>query len=440
MSITTIPGLPAAVGGKAALPGLGDLLLESGLPLDFAALLAEQIPAGGQGDPALLRGEAPALGKGPDARDLNDLITRTSAAATTEKDKAIILPIDDKQGASTQAVEPGVEPSAASILAALTPSPKQPLASAPVTETDRKKAPEDKEKKAQPETEPVPTDPGLLAQYIAPLVTAPVQNRTQQDVAQEQPDLSRQGPKAIDTATSAKANRQSLADTARADSTEAAPPSSPAAALPTTAPSAGQPLEPRIIPRSDTANAAILAGENHPGNSGNTPAFASALAATGAAVNPTPANPNQPAPISTPLNAPSWPHDFGNRIVWLAKNDQQVAQININPPQLGPVQISISLNGDQASATFASPHPEVRQAINDSLPQLREMLSTAGISLGQANVGSQMPSQNREASYQFANEARSSGENAILSPDSHASSAPAGIPIQRGRGLVDLFA
>ena len=440
MSITTIPGLPAAIGGKAALPGLGDLLLESGLPLDFAALLAEQIPAGGQVAPALLSSEPPVISQAPDTRDLSGLITRTSAAASTEKDAAI-LPVDDKRAvAGTQAAEQGVEQSAASILAALTPNPKSSLASAPVNEAERKKATEDKEKQAKPETETAPTDLGLLAQYIAPQVAAPVQSRAQQDVTPEQPALSGQWPKAIDTATSAKPNRPSLPDAARPASTEGAPPASAAATLPAAIQSASQPVESRISQRSDTANAAILAGENHPGNSGNTPAFASALAATGASVNPTPATPNQPAPITTPLNEPSWPHDFGNRIVWLAKNDQQVAQININPPQLGPVQISISLNGDLASATFTSPHPEVRQAINDSLPQLREMLSAAGISLGQANVGSQMPSQNREASYQFANEARSSGENAILSPDSHASSAPSGIPIQRGRGLVDLFA
>jgi flagellar hook-length control protein FliK len=194
----------------------------------------------------------------------------------------------------------------------------------------------------------------------------------------------------------------------------------------------------RIPPRSDNANAAILAGDSNPGNSGSTPAFATALAATGAA-NGT-AAPTPPPAITSTINSPNWTQDFGSRVVWLAKNDQQVAQININPPQLGPIQITIYINGDQTSAAFASPHPEVRQAIQDSLPQLREMFSNAGISLGQANVGSQLPSQNRETPFQFGNEARSTGENAILSPDGHASSNPAGIPIQRGRGLVDLFA
>jgi hypothetical protein len=78
--------------------------------------------------------------------------------------------------------------------------------------------------------------------------------------------------------------------------------------------------------------------------------------------------PNPQTRISTPLHAEAWPQQFGEKVVWMAKNDQQTAQININPPQLGPVQITLSLSGDQATAVFASPHAEVRQAIESSLP------------------------------------------------------------------------
>ncbi|AXS79185.1 flagellar hook-length control protein FliK [Dechloromonas sp. HYN0024] len=431
MSITTIPGLPAAIGGKSALPGTVDSLLESGLPLDFAALLAEQIPTAGQTDPTLLTGEAPVAGQTADIQALDDLIAKVSAAVNTEQGTPL-PPVDDKRPIATT---PSPAESAASVLAALSPAPRQPQASASVAEAENKKMPDDKARKEADEAELVPTDPSLVAQYLAPQLVSPLQNRPQPGVAEEKPSPADQLAKAISPGAAAKEGRKPLLETTRPATVD-----TPPATLPATSPATVPLAEPRMTQRSETANAAILAGDGNPGNSGYTPAFTSALAATGTSATAASTPPSQPAAISTPLNEPGWPHDFGNRIVWLAKNDQQVAQININPPQLGPVQISISLNGDQASATFASPHPEVRQAIQDSLPQLREMFSTAGISLGQANVGSHMPSQNREASYQFANEARSSGENAILSPDSHASSAPAGIPIQRGRGLVDLFA
>lgn len=144
--------------------------------------------------------------------------------------------------------------------------------------------------------------------------------------------------------------------------------------------------------------------------------------------------------VATPLQENRWAQDFSERIVWAAKNDQQVAQINISPAQLGPVQITLNMNGDQASIAFASPHAEVRKAIEDAMPNLKEMLSTAGISLGQSNVGAQLQQQQRDTNPLFANGNRSTGETAILPPDSHSGSISTGLPIQRGRGLVDLFA
>lgn len=142
--------------------------------------------------------------------------------------------------------------------------------------------------------------------------------------------------------------------------------------------------------------------------------------------------------IHTHLRESSWSQQFGEKIVWLAKSDQQSAQININPPELGPVQITLNLSGDQAKVTFASPHAEVRQAIESALPQLKEMLSSAGINLGQTNVGANLAQQNPDNPYQTGNGKHLPDENAIL--PANALSTSTSSVLQRGRGLVDLFA
>lgn len=149
---------------------------------------------------------------------------------------------------------------------------------------------------------------------------------------------------------------------------------------------------------------------------------------------------NQPTSVTTPLHSQAWPQQFGEKLVWMAKNDQQTAQINLNPPQLGPVQITLNLSGDQATAVFASPHAEVRQAIESSLPQLRDMLSTAGIALGDANVGANLAQQNQNNAFQPPNRAQSPLENAILPTNDNAPVAGIATPLHHGRGLVDLFA
>lgn len=141
-----------------------------------------------------------------------------------------------------------------------------------------------------------------------------------------------------------------------------------------------------------------------------------------------------------PTHSEAWPQQFSEKIVWMAKNDQQTAQINITPPQLGPVQITLNLNGDSANVLFASPHAEVRQAIESSLPQLREMLASAGISLGESNVGANLAQQNQNNQFMMANKNQSPLENAILPANETVPTASSGQVPKAGRGLVDLFA
>lgn len=194
-----------------------------------------------------------------------------------------------------------------------------------------------------------------------------------------------------------------------------------------------------IAQRNEAANIAVEANSAVTSASGS--AMMNAAAAAQHAATETSAVSKQTSTsVDTHLHQASWPQQFGEKVVWLARNDQQTAQININPPQLGPVQITVSLSGDQATLAFASPHAEVRQAIESAMPQLKEMLSTAGISLGQSNVGANMGQNNPDNPFQSANGTRSANENAILPANDKAAGTSSTPALQRGRGLVDLFA
>lgn len=188
---------------------------------------------------------------------------------------------------------------------------------------------------------------------------------------------------------------------------------------------------------SPTANEAANIAADSTNKAGSTADFGIAMANT--TLPQEKITPKQ-ATVSTPLTSSAWPGQFSEKIVWLAKNDQQSAQISINPPQLGPIQITLNLNGDQAIAIFASPHAEVRQAIEAALPQLREMLSSTGISLGDASVGANLPQQSQHHAFPSGNRNQSQDENAILPANEQATNTVTGQAQQRGRGLVDLFA
>lgn len=144
--------------------------------------------------------------------------------------------------------------------------------------------------------------------------------------------------------------------------------------------------------------------------------------------------------LSTPFREPSWSGDFAQKIVWLATNDRQTAHLTLNPPQMGPIEISLNLDKGNASASFVSANAEVRNAIESALPRLREMFATAGIELGQANVNAESFRQQPGSSEGQRSSSHWLADNAILGADSAGSLSARAFSAQHGNGLVDTFA
>lgn len=99
--------------------------------------------------------------------------------------------------------------------------------------------------------------------------------------------------------------------------------------------------------------------------------------------------PSPQTTVATALTHDRWADDFSQKVTWLATQNQQRAELHLNPPNLGPLEVSLRLNGDQATALFSSPHAAVREAIEQSIPKLREMFADNGIMLGGTTVSDQ---------------------------------------------------
>jgi len=69
-----------------------------------------------------------------------------------------------------------------------------------------------------------------------------------------------------------------------------------------------------------------------------------------------------------------------------AGRDRQV-ELHLNPVDLGPLKVTVSISDQSAQVLFVSEHAAVRQAVEAALPQLRASFAENGISLGQASVG-----------------------------------------------------
>ena len=144
--------------------------------------------------------------------------------------------------------------------------------------------------------------------------------------------------------------------------------------------------------------------------------------------------------VPTSIRDQRWATDFGQKIVWLASNDKQSAQLTLNPPQMGPIEIALSVDKGNVTASFSSANADVREAIETALPRLREMFANAGIALGQTNVGAesfQQQAANNGANYGAA---QRMPDNAILVASSAGTLPAHAFAGQQGNAMVDIFA
>src|SRR5690606_20321066 len=151
-----------------------------------------------------------------------------------------------------------------------------------------------------------------------------------------------------------------------------------------------------------------------------------------------------PIPGMMPLNSPQWSAELGRQFISIsqaAKGIGQVAELRLDPPELGPLRITINLSDNVAHAVFSSPHALVRQTVENALPQLQQMLAQAGISLGEANVNDQHTSgQPGEGAAQGGRSgARKSGNEFATAGVSDAADMRPGRPTDPN-SLVDTFA
>ncbi len=89
--------------------------------------------------------------------------------------------------------------------------------------------------------------------------------------------------------------------------------------------------------------------------------------------------------IPARVGTQAWDNQVSQRIVYMV-GKEQAATLTLNPPDLGPVQVVLNVSNEGASVAFSSNELQVRQALENALPRLREMMSESGIMLGNATV------------------------------------------------------
>lgn len=90
--------------------------------------------------------------------------------------------------------------------------------------------------------------------------------------------------------------------------------------------------------------------------------------------------------LDTPLQHPRWREEAAGSIASLVTRGIERAELRVSPAELGPVEVRIDVSGGEATLAIVAVQPATRDALEQALPLLRELLAGQGLTLGEASV------------------------------------------------------
>lgn len=97
--------------------------------------------------------------------------------------------------------------------------------------------------------------------------------------------------------------------------------------------------------------------------------------------------------LQSPVTSPQFADELAEKVTMfmrMAKDDgTMTAELHLNPAEMGPINIKIALDGQNAQIDFAAAALETRQALEASMPMLSSALDEVGLSLTGGGVSSQ---------------------------------------------------
>jgi flagellar hook-length control protein FliK len=169
-----------------------------------------------------------------------------------------------------------------------------------------------------------------------------------------------------------------------------------------------------------------------------TTSVAAPAAAPSASAAPTPFE----VRLSAALDSLDFAPAFSHQVHVLVQDGVQHARLHINPAEMGPITVQITLDGLAAQVHLAAEQPLTRQALEQAMPVLASTLREGGVTLSGGGVFEQARDPQRDGNGQWAQDGRRSGAGRAgdgRSEDGGAA-APTSVVPRRLRGAVDLIA
>lgn len=145
--------------------------------------------------------------------------------------------------------------------------------------------------------------------------------------------------------------------------------------------------------------------------------------------------------IDTPVGQADWGDKLVGKLSWLTARNMSVAEIHLTPADLGPMEVRVRVQNEQANITVHSANPIVREQLEQQSHRLRDMLGEQGLNLARFDV-SDSPQQ--RSGEQSSGEEQGSGKSGnsgdALLADADEADIQAGSLDLSWKGEVDVFA
>lgn len=90
------------------------------------------------------------------------------------------------------------------------------------------------------------------------------------------------------------------------------------------------------------------------------------------------------------MHQSGWTEEIVNRVMYLSSANLKAADIQLQPAELGRLDIRVNMVPDQQTqVTFMSAHPSVREALDGQMHRLRDMFTQQGMGQVDVNVSDQ---------------------------------------------------
>ena len=103
------------------------------------------------------------------------------------------------------------------------------------------------------------------------------------------------------------------------------------------------------------------------------------------------------ARVAVPFTESGWGQNLGRQLTVLVSRNLEHVRIQLDPPELGPLQVRIQVQNDQVTLHFSSQHAVVREALEQTVMRLQQLFSEEGMDLIDVNVSDRESSQQQQS-------------------------------------------